>query len=754
MDTNQPVDIVEEEHVSSPPRKQPRQRWGRRLATLLSDSTFASRFLHPSLRRPLIGYLVAIFLQTAAAIGIMLLLTTFPTFRFPEAPLILVILLVALGWGTGPGILATLLGAILFMFLIIPPTFSFEILYIEDAIGLFLYILAGLAISTLTGQTQAAMHQAERDASARAIQFERLENEAKTRARELEALFNAITDGIMVYDATGHIRQINTTAREQLSRYLHPDTFNISAYERAEMVKPRSGEGDLFPVQKIPVLRMLQGEIITGADAQDVHIQTFKGEDLWLNMSGTPLFDEDGQVTGAISIARDVTERRRLEERTHTALEALLEMAQVIVQGAEQEEANPLDMETYFLQLMQRLARLTQEVLGCHRLGFTQVMPETELLQPLAVVGLPPEQEAQWWREQKAREVHLSEGADPELLRRLRANEILLMDLTQPPYNAQPNPYSVRQMLAAPMMLGTHLLGFLTLDYGGLDHTYTPEELALTKAVTKLAALAMERDRLQAEATLARANELAAKEANRLKDEFIGIASHELRTPMTTMKANLQLAERQLRRYQTRYEGEINQAFGQILGFVERTERQLERQNRLIRDLLDVSRIESGHLELQLETCDLLTLLQEAVEDQREITPSRTIQLDLLAEETVLVTADRDRVAQVISNYLSNALKYSEADQPVLVQLKIRGIEACVSVQDHGPGLLLAEQQHIWNRFYRVPGVVVKSGSGVGLGLGLHISRTIIERQGGHVGVESEPDHGSTFWFTLPLVTN
>src|SRR5947199_5741483 len=112
-------------------------------------------------------------------------------------------------------------------------------------------------------------------------------------------------------------------------------------------------------------------------------------------------------------------------------------------------------------------------------------------------------------------------------------------------------------MLAAPMVLGTRLLGFLTLDYGGLNHTYTPEEMTMTMAVTKLAALAMERDQLQAEATLARANELAARAANRLKDEFIGIAGHELRTPMTTMKANLQLAERHLRHHLVHYDGEI-----------------------------------------------------------------------------------------------------------------------------------------------------------------------------------------------------
>ncbi len=105
-----------------------------------------------------------------------------------------------------------------------------------------------------------------------------------------------------------------------------------------------------------------------------------------------------------------------------------------------------------------------------------------------------------------------------------------------------------------------------------------------------------------------------------------------------------------------------------------------------------------------------------------------------------------------MSNYLSNALKYSAADQPVEVQLEVKDGVAHVSVLDQGPGLSPDEYQHIWERFYRVPGIQVQSGSGVGLGLGLHISHIIIERLGGTVGVESEQGKGSTFWFTLPIV--
>ncbi|HET8913906.1 MAG TPA: ATP-binding protein, partial [Ktedonobacteraceae bacterium] len=127
-----------------------------------------------------------------------------------------------------------------------------------------------------------------------------------------------------------------------------------------------------------------------------------------------------------------------------------------------------------------------------------------------------------------------------------------------------------------------------------------------------------------------------------------------------------------------------------------------------------------------------------------------SLEVEVPSQE-VQVFADAERIGQVVNNYLSNALKYSESDCPVKVYVMQAGNMARVEVIDEGPGLLFDQQAHIWQRFYRVPGIEVKSGSGVGLGLGLHICKTIIERQAGEVGVESAPGQGSTFWFTLPL---
>jgi signal transduction histidine kinase len=121
------------------------------------------------------------------------------------------------------------------------------------------------------------------------------------------------------------------------------------------------------------------------------------------------------------------------------------------------------------------------------------------------------------------------------------------------------------------------------------------------------------------------------------------------------------------------------------------------------------------------------------------------------ATETIPILADPDRIGQVLTNYISNALKYSEATKPVEVQLTCEGQVACIAVRDEGPGLSNEEQQRVWECFYQAPDIKVLSGSGVGLGLGLYISQTIIQRHHGQVGVQSTPGKGSTFWFTLPI---
>ena len=224
----------------------------------------------------------------------------------------------------------------------------------------------------------------------------------------------------------------------------------------------------------------------------------------------------------------------------------------------------------------------------------------------------------------------------------------------------------------------------------------------------------------------------------RQKDEFLSIASHELKTPLTTLKILTQLTHKRLVKAGA-LEAEQTQ----------RMERAIGRMERLVCDLLDVSRIDSGKLALRTECFDLVALCRQ-VADEQMAAADRPIELEL-PEEPVELEADPDRIGQVLTNLLSNALKYSAQLSGVRLRLVRDGNVATASVRDAGAGIPLDAMPHLFERFYRVPGVQVQSGSGVGLGLGLFISKEIVERHGGRIWVESAVGEGSSFNFTLPI---
>ncbi|HEU0027458.1 MAG TPA: ATP-binding protein [Ktedonobacterales bacterium] len=621
-------------------------------------------------------------------------------------------------------------------------------------------ILTSVApIRDATGQTRGAIAITHDITALREIQQAAVE-----RASQLDSIIESMADAIFVYDAHGGIMRTNAAARKLFGFDAQPRFATMSLSERLPLVEARDDQGQTLPVEQSPQSRILRGETLAGDTAMDCLLRLLDGRDVAVNITGAPVRSADGKMRGGILILRDVTEQRRLQARTREALDAVLAMAQALVelppdirsdgQGSQDEMARG------GLEVAQRIARLTCRVLGCARVGILAVDPETERLRAIAVVGLTPEQERQWWvrqRESERRGVRLGDGSDPRDLFRLLSGEALVIDMTQPPYAYLPNPYGISTSLAAPMLIGSQIVGILSLDYGGPPHSFTADEIKLAGGVAQLGAVVLERDRLLRERAEAQASLLAAQEANQRMDEFLSVAGHELKTPITTARVNLQLIERRMRRLNGELARLDESASAQITPIIEpfreliqRADSATRRQSRLVEDLLDVSRLQSGQLDLQIETCDLVALVRDCVEDQRLTWPERLISATL-PEGTAPVAADPDRITQVIANFLTNALKYSPGDAPVSVTLTREDGTARVSVTDHGPGIAEAAQAHLWDRFYRAPGVEVRNGSGVGLGLGLYICHEIIERHGGEIGVESQPGDGSVFWFTLPL---
>ena len=577
----------------------------------------------------------------------------------------------------------------------------------------------------------------------------RLEREVRERAAELQATFDAMTDAVFLFDANGQIIDANPTARRQLPVDLEP--FNAKSHHaRVAPYEPRDERGERLSDADWPIARLLRGETLTGPKAVEIQVKLPDGRERLMNVGGAPIVDASGHVIGAVGVTRDVTERSALERRTRESLDALLQIAHSLVGSFGSDEPGS-GQEAAGETIVYRLLELVRDVLGSDFVSLlrtdsqTQTGSETETLTPAVVVGHSDVAAAAWQVEQAS--VSLCQFVTAEELATLRSGEPVATELS-------PNPLGIVTSLLAPLRAGPVLLGVLRADYGPESHRFMPEEVAMAGAVAQLVALVIERDRLLTEAAEARAHAMALQETTRRMDEFLGIVSHELKSPLTVILANLQLALRNLE--------QTPDPSARVVRLLTSVERQARRQERLLGDLIDTARIDAGRLELHAGPGDLAAIVEDAVHDLGNVWPDREITLRLPdgGRAPVPVEADSDRVAQVVINYLTNALKYSPGDQPVEVCLSVLdeapetgAIWARLEVSDHGPGLTLQDQVRIWDRFHRVPGVEVLSGIGVGLGLGLHISREIIDRHGGRVGVDSAPGQGATFWFELPLST-
>jgi signal transduction histidine kinase len=271
----------------------------------------------------------------------------------------------------------------------------------------------------------------------------------------------------------------------------------------------------------------------------------------------------------------------------------------------------------------------------------------------------------------------------------------------------------------------------------------------------------LERERLLRERTQAQATELALRQTQAQMEAFLATAAHDLRSPLAAAVGFLDLAQRQTERLAAAVREEYPLLTPRVEGVRARlddTAEGTQRLTRLLTLLFDTAALRTGKLELHRAPCDLVALVQAQMEALRVAAPERTIRLHLpAASEPMVVEADADRIGQVVTNYVTNALKYSPLDQPIDVSVEAYGSRvhvARVVVRDQGPGIPKAEQARVWEPFHRAPGVTVQGGApgqNGSLGLGLHICKAIVEAHGGRVGVESTVGEGSTFWFTLPL---
>lgn len=446
-----------------------------------------------------------------------------------------------------------------------------------------------------------------------------------------------------------------------------------------------------------------------------------------------------------------------MDVQSRAALDVLLEVAQVL--GDPQAPREMVGLLTRVAEIMRRL----EAVDFVHAM----MIENKSRLVPICMVGVPPEVEAQWRADVSAATLaRIPRHA--EILARLRAGELFVQRLDREPpliSHAASVGNHAQAAITAPVVVEGQVRALLTISRArppdpSSASGFAPWDEDLLADVTRLIGEALAHASRAEQLRAAETARTIAEETTRERDDFIGIAGHELRTPLTTISANAQLLERGIQQMRTLLSAEeppdpavLDTRLIRLSEHVQRISRRCVLLARLIDDLVEVSRIHAQRLDLAERHCDLATMLREVVAEQRHMNPKRGIRLSGLGPKAALpALADPDRIAQVLTNLLTNALKYSMPTTPIIVRVTHERDRVRVAVRDEGPGLSPEQQRRVWDRFYRAPGIEVQSGSGVGLGLGLFISREIVERHGGTIGVESAPGAGSTFWFTVPLI--
>lgn len=232
------------------------------------------------------------------------------------------------------------------------------------------------------------------------------------------------------------------------------------------------------------------------------------------------------------------------------------------------------------------------------------------------------------------------------------------------------------------------------------------------------------------------------KKADIQKDEFLGFASHELKTPVTSIKGYIQLM--QLYADSNNSPARILEL---LLPLIQKVDLQVDRLTHLINDLLDVTKAQAGKLEFNMEKFPIDEVICEVVGNMQMISQKHKILIN--GKTGAFVLGDRERTAQILINLLSNAIKYSPQADRVLVHMGASAGKVSITVQDYGIGIAKENQQKVFERFYRVDGS--KQETYPGLGLGLHIAAEIAKRQNGRLSVESLEGQGSIFCLELPV---
>ncbi len=610
---------------------------------------------------------------------------------------------------------------------------AFDLVYTRSWIP---YILpAGILLSLLffvvtRSQTQARTKAERSEAETRESEAklrktleerqraEQLVKESEERYRELVENANDI---VFTLDLQGNVTSINKAVE------------SLTGYTQAELLKMNMS--DFLTTQSTETARLMTARKIGGEERTnyEVEVLTTDGRPVTLEISSR-LARSNGNPVGIQGVARDITNRRLAEEALRQADQrALSEYERLLdrVAGLAQTLGTSRDL----LAIFDGLREFTLLSVPCN--GFF-----VSLYDPIRDVRTA----CYGWADGRAIDVSelppmpvTSSGPNSRAVRTnqvIITNDYMTQTIGRPALLVGPdNGLRPQSSLSAPMSVMGRILG--TIEVQSYEKAaYRPEHVTAMRMAANLTAVAIENTGLLERESTARAT---AEESNRLKDEFLATVSHELRTPLTAILGWSRMLE--------------GEPMGSEMASraIETIKRNAKAQSQIIDDILDVSRIITGNLQLDLHPIELESVLEGSVNVVRPTADAKGIKIELsFDQEPLAVSGDANRLQQVFWNLLSNAVKFTPAGGEVTVKLRKDASQVQVEVADTGSGISPAFLPFVFDRFRQADSTSTRQHGG--LGLGLAIARHLIEIHGGTIEVRSEGEGaGSIFTVKLPL---
>lgn len=472
----------------------------------------------------------------------------------------------------------------------------------------------------------------------------------------------------------------------------------------------------LIPPDRIDEETMILSNLRSGKRIE--HYETVRqsksGKKIHISLTVSPIKNSQGTIVGASKIARDITRQKEAQEllRQYTErMETINNIGRTIV--------SELDAESILQKVTDATTKISGAAYGAFFYNITDARGKAYMLVKLS--GAPIEAFEKFGMPRNT-EV-FKKTFDGEGI--FRSDNIKKDPRygKNAPYKGMPEGHlPVVSYLAVPVISQSGVV------VGGLffghpeEAVFKEEHEALVSAIAIQASIALDNAKLYEE----------IKQLNIQKDEFIGFASHELKTPLTTAMGYVQLIEN---------EPEMTPEF------ISKIKKQMKRLSAIIADLLDISRIQAGRLDLEFRRTSLKELVKNSIEALGPAANTHTIECELPVEDfTVMI--DERKMEQVLVNILSNAIKYSPKSNKVLLRTIVLGGDVQISIKDYGPGIPGEHIDKIFKRFYRVSHT---GNNAEGLGLGLYISQGIIEAHAGKIWAESEPGSGAEFYISFPV---